>query len=138
MFSDAQDLSAISTSGASTNLIDFGSARDMGVGEQLYVVLIVDTALTDASSNSTVTVDLYADSTTSFTPDASRTLFTIAATAAAGTKYIAPIPPDVADYQYLELYFTMNNGDLTTGAVTAFITKDIDKFDAYPDNVTIS
>ena len=135
LFSDAQ---AITAAAASTNTVDFGAARDMGVGERLYVVLVVDVALTDASSDSTVTVSLYGDSTTTFTPDASVTLFTIAATAAAGTKYIGVVPPDVANYQYGQLYYTPNNGNLTTGSVTAFITKDIDKYTAYANGYTIS
>lgn len=129
LFSDAQVLTAAA---ASTSYIDLKAARNIGVGEDLYVVLIVDVALTDGSSNSTVTVDLQGDSTTTITPDGTQTLFTIAALAAIGTKYVAKISPGLAaQYRYVQLYYTMNNGDLSTGSVTAFITRNPDIADAY-------
>lgn len=136
LFSDAQALTAAA---ASTSYVDLGAARNIGVGEDLYVVLVVDVALTDSGSNSTVTVDLYGDSSTTFTPDGTQTLFTIAAVAAAGTKYVAKISPGLAaQYRYMELYYTMNNGDLSTGSVTAFITHDPDQYTSYAKNYTLS
>ena len=136
LFSDAQALTAAA---ASTSSVDLGAVRNLGVGEPLYVVLVVDTALTDTGSNSTVTVDLQGDSTTTFTPDGTQTLFTIAATAAAGTTYIARVSPGLAaNYRYLQLYYTMNNGDLSAGAVTTFLTHDVQAFTAYADGITIS
>ena len=136
LFSDVQALTA---SAASTNLINLGQARDIGTGENLFIVLIVDVALTDASSNSTVAVTLQTDDNADFSSATTgQTLFTIAATAAVGTKYIARIQPDALNEQYARLYYTMANGDLTTGSVTAFITHDIDKYVAYADNITIS
>jgi len=136
LFSDAQ---AITAAAASINYVDLGIARDIGTGENLYVVLVVDVALTDDSSNSTVAVILQTDSDSAFgTVATGQTLFTIAATAAIGTKYIARIQPDGADDQYIRLYYTPANGDLSTGSVTAFITTDIDKYVAYDNNITIS
>jgi hypothetical protein len=136
LFSDAQALTA---SAASTSSVDLGAVRNLGVGENLYIVLTVDVALTDSGSNSTVTVDLQGDSTTTFTPDGTQTLFSIAALAAAGTVYIARIAPGLAsNYRYLQLYYTMVNGDLSTGTVTAFITHDVAAYSAYADNITIS
>jgi len=124
LFSDAQ---AVTAAAASTSYVDLKAARNIGVGEDLFVVLIVDVALTDAGSNSTLTVDLYGDSSTSFTPDGTQTLFTVAALAAIGTKYVARVSPGLAAaYRYLELYYTPNNGDLSTGSVTAFITRNPD------------
>lgn len=129
LFSDAQVLTAAA---ASTSYVDLKAARNIGVGEDLYIVLIVDVALTDSGSNSTVTVDLQGDSTTTITPDGTQTLFTIAALAAIGAKYVAKISPGLAaNYRYVQLYYTMNNGDLSTGSVTAFITRNPDIADAY-------
>jgi len=136
LFSEAQALTA---SAASTNQLDMKSVRDIGIGEDLYVFLNVDVALTDSGSNSTISVYLYGDSTTTFTPDGSQLLFTVAATAAAGTQYVAKISPDMAaQYRYLELYYTMNNGDLTTGTVTAGIVSGIQKAKIYAKGYTIS
>lgn len=136
LFSDAQALTAAA---ASTNLLDMGAARDLGTGGDLYVVLTVDVAFTDSGSNSTLTVDLYGDSTTSFTPDNTQTMFTVAAVAAAGDTYIGRVSPGLAaNYRYLELYYTPNNGNLTTGTVTAFLTNNIQKYVSYAKNYTIS
>ena len=57
-----------------------------------------------------------------------------------GGVYIAKLDPgaDPLQYQYIRLYYTPNNGNLTTGTVTAFITTHIDKYTSYADNVTIS
>lgn len=136
LFSDAQ---AITAAAASTNIIDLGSARNIGVGENLYVGVTIDTTFADTGSNSTLTVALEGDSTTSFTPDGTQTLFTIHALAAAGSKYFARINPDFAsNYRYIRLYYTPNNGDLSAGAVTAFLTHGIDAQTNYPKGYQIS
>jgi len=136
LFSDAQ---ALTVAAASENYVDLGIARDIGTGENLYVVLTVDVALTDSGSDSTVAVILQTDSDSAFgTVVTGQTLFTIAANAAIGTKYIARIQPGGANDRYIRLYYTMADGNLTTGSVTAFITHDIDKYIAYDNNITIS
>lgn len=136
LFSDAQ---AVTAAAASTNLIDLGAARNIGVGEPLFVVVCVDVVFTDSGSNSTLTVDLHGDSTTSFTPDGLQTLFIIPALAAAGNVYAARISPDFAsNFRYMQLYYTPNNGDLTTGTLTSFITHDVQKYTSYADGITIS
>lgn len=136
LFSDAQ---AITAAAASTNIVDLGSARNIGVGENLYVSVTVDVALSDASSDSTLTVDLQGDSTDTFTPDGTQTLFIIPAVAAAGQKYFGRITPDFAsNYRYIRLYYTPNNGNLSTGTLTAGVVHGIDKFVAYADGITIS
>lgn len=137
LFSDAQ---AVTAAAGSTNTVDLGSVRDIGTGENLYVVLTVDVAFTDSSSNSTLTVALEGDSTTSFTPDGTDTLFTIPALAAIGNTYIARLDPGMASlqYRYIRLYFTPNNGDLSAGSVTAFITTNVQKYTSFVDAITIS
>ena len=129
---------AITAAAASTDYIDLGVARDIGAGENLYVVVTVDVAFTDASSNSTLTVAAQYDSTTTFTPDETQTLFTIPALAAAGSVYVARIQPSQAAYRYLQLYYTPNNGDLSTGSVSASIVKDVDVQKYYASGFTIS
>jgi hypothetical protein len=136
LFSDAQALTAAA---ASTNLIDLGAVRDLGNGENLYIVLSVDVALADTGSNSTVTVDLQTDDNASFSSNATgQTLFTIAAVAAAGTVYIARIQPGGANERYIRLFYTMNNGDLSAGSVTAEIVHDVQKYVSYAKGYTVS
>lgn len=135
-FSTAQALTATA---ASTNLIDLGQVRDLGTGENLYVVLTVDVALTDAGSDSTVTVDLQTDDNSSFSsPTVAQTLFTIPAVSAIGYKAIARIQPGAGNERYCRLNYTMNNGNLTTGSVTAEFVHDIDKYVSYAKGYTIS
>lgn len=130
LFSDAQ---AVTAAAASTNYIDQKSAKYLGTGQPLYVVIVVDTTI----SAYAVTVSLYGDSTTTFTPDGSATLGVIPAASAAGTVFVFPIPPDVVKYQYLELYYSPSTS-LSAGAFTAFITPTPQAYTSYADNVTIS
>lgn len=117
-FSDAQ---AITAAAASTSYVDLSIARGLADGTPLYVAISVDVAFTDGASNSTLTVALEFDSTTTFTPDATQTLCSIPALSAIGYRRVIPIAPLVTDYQYAQLYYTPVNGDLTTGSVTASI-----------------
>ncbi len=135
LFSNAQ---AITANAASTSHIDLSQARSIGTGMNLYVVTVITTALADSGSNSTVTVDLQYDSTTTFTPDQSQTLYSLGAVAAAGTIYAARIAPEVTNYRYVQLYYTMVNGDLSSGNVTSFITTGIHKYTNYADALVIT
>lgn len=137
LFSDAQ---AVTAAAASTNTVDLGIARDIGTGQDLYVVVVCDVAMTDGSSDSTLDVILYGDSTTTFTPDAQQTLFQFPALSAAGTVKYAKLDPGSAplQYQYIQLYYSPNNGNLTTGSFTAFITTDVQKYASYANGYTIS
>lgn len=136
LFSDAQ---AITAAAASTNSVDLGAVRNIGVGEKLHVVVTVDETFADSGSDSTLTVELEGDSTTTFTPDAVQRLFTIPALAAAGSVYIATINPDFAgNFRYIQLKYTPNNGNLSAGAVTAFITKDIQAYKSFAKGFVVA
>lgn len=138
-FSAAQ---AVTSAAASTNYLDLGVAggRDIGTGQDLYVVVVVKTALTDGGSNTGTNVILYGDSSTSFTPDGQFTLFSFAQAAAAGTVKYAKLSPGSAplQYRYIELYYDPQGASLTGGTFDAYITNDISKYTSYADAVTIS
>jgi hypothetical protein len=95
--------------------------------------------MTDDSSNSTLDIILYADSTTTFTPDAQYISAQFPAVSASGTTRIIALDPDhpVHGYRYLELYYSPNNGNLTAGSFDAFVALDVHTFRAYADNITI-
>lgn len=136
LFSNAQ---AVTAAAASSNIVDLRQVRDMGLGENLYIALVVDVTTDDTGDNSTVTVDLQTDDNEAFSSNTTgQTLFTVAANAAAGTVYYARIQPGAMNERYARLYYTPNNGDLSAGAFTAFITHDIQKATAYADGITIS
>lgn len=138
MFSDAQDITA---SAASTNYVDLGAVRNVGVGEELYLVFVVTTAFTDAGSDSTVTPKLRTDDNTSFSSATDlRTYDTFAALSAAGTKKVYKLEPvtDAGSYErYLQVYYTVANGNLTTGAISAFLAKDAQAWKAYAAGYTV-
>lgn len=121
LLSDGQDAKA---NGAkdSTNVIDLSVAgRDIGKGEQLYVVVVVD-AYT-AGSNTQVTITLQTGATTGLDTDIVSKVIATAAIKAGMVPIVIPIPPGIAE-QYLGLVY-----DCATAAtalnVTAFIAKDV-------------
>ena len=121
LLSDGQDAKA-NAAKDSTNVIDLSVAlRDIGAGEQLYVVIIVD-AYT-AGSNTVVTITLQTGATTGLDTDIVSKVLATADIAAGMVPIVIPIPPGIAE-QYLGLVY-----DCTTAAtaltVTAFIAKDV-------------
>src|SRR3990172_8777134 len=101
LFSDAQ---AVTAAANATNYYDLTVARDIAMGRPLKVWVNVDVAMTDASSNSTLSVTAYYDTTTTFTPDASQLLFIIPAVQAAGTIFEAYLSAHLSTlYRYLTI-----------------------------------
>jgi hypothetical protein len=150
MFSNAQ---AVTAAAASTDLIDLaplglaasagGSpanlGRNLGVGQDAYIWISVDVAMTDASSDSTLTVDLQTDDNAGFASAATvATLLTIPAVQAAGTKFFVrvPIARDVPYERYIRLNYTPNNGNLTTGSFSAGIIMNADIWASYVGGYT--
>lgn len=129
------------TTGASTNLLDLGPGanRNLGVGNRLYVVAVVTTAMTDSGSDSTMTLTLETDSAAAFSSaTTAQTIGTFSAASAAGTRLVVALNPDAIVERYLRVKYTVANGDLTTGKFSVFIVNDIDAVTYYPDAVTIA
>ena len=134
-FSDEQ---AVTAAAASTNEVDLGAARNIGVGERLFIVVVCDVAMTDGSSDSTLDVYIQT-STTEGSGHANKQLVgTFPAVSAAGTVIYAAIDPNKVNEQYMRLYYDPQNGNLTTGTFSAYLTHDVQAFTAYADNITIS
>nr|DAL05343.1 MAG TPA: major capsid protein [Caudoviricetes sp.] len=127
------------TTEASANLVDLGAIRNLGVGENVYFVILVDTAFTDGSSNSTMTITLETDDNEAFnSATTAQTVGVFAALTAAGTRLIARLQPNAINERYMRVKYTVANGDLSTGKFTSFLTLNLDAFTAYPDGITIS
>ena len=137
LFSDAQ---AVTAAAASTNVVDLGATlRDIGSGQDLYVVVSCDVAMTDGSSDSTLAVTLEQDTADTFGSATSLlTIGTFPATSAAGTRFIVKLSPNLITERYLRLYYTPANGNLSTGSFTGALVMDVDTFRAYADGITIS
>jgi hypothetical protein len=143
MIADAQNLyaddQAITATAVSENVIDHGVARNLGVGERIWLIVIVTVAFTDAGSDSTVAVTLETDDNVGFgSATVTKTLGTFAALSAVGTRFAVPLGVDEIDEQFSRLNFTVAGGSLTTGSLWAALVKDIGAFTAYPDNITIT
>lgn len=136
-FSNAQ---AVTAAAASTSHVDLGAVRDIGTGQDLYLVVTVTTALTDGGSNTGTAVALEGDSTETFTPDGTITAFTFAQAAAAGTTKIIKLSPGSAplQYRYIRVYYTPAGANLTGGAFSAFITTDVSAYTSYADAIYIA
>jgi len=143
MYVDAQnqfsDSQAVTATAASTNLIDLSIARNMGVGRDIYLVVSLSVAMTDAGSDSTVAVIAQTDALASFgSPVTAMTVGTFAATSAAGTRFVVKLQPDTIDEQFLRLYYTVAGGNLTTGSFDAFLTLDVQAYTDYASGYTVS
>lgn len=139
VFSDAQ---AITATANSTNVIDLSAVRNIGIGEDLYLVFSVTVAFTDAGSDSTVTPSLVTDDNAALSSVATIATYDVfAALTAAGTQrfYKLPIRTIPGLYErYLAITYTVANGNLTTGSITAFLCKDIQAARQYTSGFSIS
>ncbi|MFC0666788.1 Bbp16 family capsid cement protein [Azotobacter chroococcum] len=138
-FSDSQ---AVTATAISTNVVDLyplgnavntNTVRDIGVGEDVYLVVQVDTTATAAGA-ATVTVTLESDSAagmaTAPVVHFSSKAFALAEMAAGATLVAIKLPS--ADYKrYIGVRFTVATGPLTAGAFSAFLAKDVQAFKAY-------
>lgn len=137
LLSDAQ---AFSASGASTNVIDIGSAvRNLPVGEPLALVITVDTAADITTGDETYTFAARtsaAAALTSPTDIASKTI--AAASLTAGSVHVIPLGTPMA-LRYLGMYATLG-GTTPSVTVTASIVplNMVQQYQSYAKGYTIS
>ena len=130
-FSRAQALSA---SGASTNVIDLSSDRDIGPGRPLWVVIAVQVAADNTTGDETYSIALQTDDNAAFSsPTTIATVAPAAASLPAGARLVIGMP--FANERYLRLNYTLGG---TTPSITlnAFLTdQDPSSWQAYPDGI---
>ena len=136
------DATALDTSGTGRVLVgdvmDLGAAsRDIGLGEPLYLVIQVDTAVTSGGS-ATVSFELASDAQAAIATDGSATVHYASPAIAKATlvaKYlVCAIPLPMGTYErYLGILQNVGTAALTAGKINAFLTKDVTKWLAYPD-----
>jgi hypothetical protein len=141
---------AITAAAVSQNILDLGPlfvgppgisnlGRNIGLGDPMFVAINVDVAMTDAASDSTLTVDLQTDDNAGFASAAIvATLIVIPALQAAGRKFMVrlPVAAAVPYERFIRLNYTPNNGNLTTGTFSAFLVKDADLWSAYGSGIS--
>lgn len=131
---------AITNNAASTNQLDLRAIRNASNGARpLYLVVQVTTAMTDSGNNSNCTVYFRTDEFAALNAATNaQTIGVFATNAAVGTRLVQIIQPANMNERYCDLYYSMGNGDLSTGAVTAFITPDPQLWTGYANNYTVS
>lgn len=136
LMSDAQALTATA---ASTNLIDLGADRNIGQGENMSIVILLDVAADFTSANETYSAAIQTDDNSGFSSATTVGTLTITGGDAAGTRYIFTLPPTTSMERYLRINYTLA-GTTPTVTLTAFLipTDGIDKQVVYPNGYTIS
>jgi hypothetical protein len=145
LFSNPQTVTTGTDSGLlSTSSYDLGLAgREIGVGQPLYVVVIVTTAFTSGGSDDDLEVQLATDDNAAMSSATIvQKLGTLPRISDAGTKMVGVIAP-AAGYaleRYIALVYQSvgGAGALTAGAVKAFLTQTPDAFKAYAKGYVIS
>lgn len=123
-FSDAQ--SAVSAAGtlASTNYYDTGATADVGIGQEEYLVIQVNAAITGVGAS--VQFALQTDSSSAF-----GTAVTIPLTSAIGVASLTANSVQVRTrlpiglQRYIRVAYIVSGAATTAGTVTAFLTNDI-------------
>ncbi len=136
LFSDAQALTA---SAASTNIIDLGSDRNIGVGEEMAVVLQLTVAADDADGDETYSAAIQTDDNSGFSSAATLGTLTITRGDAAGSRYVFMLPKDSSVEQYLRVNYTLG-GTSPSVTLDAFLipAKGLEHVDYYASGYTVS
>lgn len=141
-YNEFADAVALGTSGTGRQLvgsqIDLGSvARDIGNGQQLYLVIQVDTTVTSGGS-ATVQFELVSDASAAIATNGTASVhftsqsFAVASLTAGTLVAAVALPMD--DYeQFLGIIANVGTAALTAGKINAFLTTDVSKWAAYPD-----
>lgn len=129
---------AVTTTAASTDIVDLGAARDMGNGEPLELVILVTQNVTAAGA-ATVTFALETDDTAGFSsPVVLANSGAIGKAAlSAGTEVLRVKVPLDAE-RYVRTNYTVATGPLTAGTFTAFLAHDRQASRAYASGFTVS
>lgn len=143
------DATPLNTGAAGTyllgNQIDLGvAARDVGVGESLYLVIQVATAITVASSTGTVSFSLASDDTAAISTSTASIHMTSKAWATSTTPipagtvlFCIELPMEGTVYErFLGILQNTGTTAINAGAIDAFLVNDVAKWKPYADAVS--
>lgn len=124
---------AVTAAAASTDYIDLGAARDIGVSEGLQLCITCKETVTSAGA-STLQFQMQCDDNTGFSSP--KTVIQSdaipKASLVAGYQIFLPIPVGLNE-RYMRLYYNVATGPLTAGIFSAQIVEGIQKNTHYPD-----
>lgn len=139
-------MSLVANAGAETectNVYDTGSKntlKDLGTGNDLYLVILITTQVEAAGGAANVTFTLGSDATTTIAGGTDHwTSGAIAkATLAPGYLIVAPFPKDKDYERYIGATFTPDTNNVTGGTAVIAVTADVDAWKAYAKNYDIA
>jgi len=123
--SDAQSVTA---DAASTNIIDLGSDRDIGVGEGMKIALNFDVAM--GGTSPTLAVLVQTDDNSSFSSATTVLTSRSIASAAIGDTLVLGLPD--TNERYVRLYYDVG-GTSPTMTLSASVVKDAQQWQSYPN-----
>lgn len=124
---------ALTATAASTDVIDLSSDRDIGPGEQMW--LVVASKVAPGGTSPTIAISIETDDNSSFSSATTLATHTTLAAAAfaVGTRVIIPMP--MTNERYLRAKYTLG-GTSPTFTVDAFLTnQEPANWVAYPDAI---
>jgi len=145
-FADAAAVTYAPTTANLPNQIDTGSiVRDIGNGDPMYVVVMVDTAITVATTAGTIRYRIVSDdtaaiSTTTCTVHATSPSYATSSTATAANRttagsvaWVFKLSQGIAYERFLGVQVMVGTNTIAAGKVNSFITKDSMGWTATPD-----
>jgi hypothetical protein len=129
---------AVTATALSTNVIDIGSARNIGAGDDLYLYIQTNTAAA-AAGNATVNFQLQTSQAQALTSPVTVLDSGAIPIASLGANSCLKLklPTSPAFQEFLALNFLVTNGPLTAGAFSATITRNVDDSAVYPSGFNI-
>ena len=124
--SNAQSVTA---DAASTNIIDLGSDRDIGPGEDMKIVVSFDVAM--GGSSPTLAVQVQTDDNAGFSSASTIATSRTIAGAAIGHTIVMGLPD--TNERYMRLNYDVG-GSSPTMTVSAAIVKDAQQYQSYPNS----
>ena len=144
-FADGESVAATAGTALIGDVINLQEARDIGNGEPVYVVILCDVDIITAGVAGTIAFSLASDAQAAIATDGSATIHFATGTFVtddgalneldAGHMIAAfALPMEGAEYeQYLGILCTTATTTTTAGAINAFVTKDVAKWQSYAD-----
>ncbi|VVE77399.1 Bbp16 family capsid cement protein [Pandoraea sputorum] len=108
---------------ASTNVVDTGAAHDEGIGENMFLLALINTAFTSGGAG-TLQVVLQTSPDNSTWTDAEMSGALALASLTAGTMVRLRLP--IGLQRYLRVAYRIGTAAMTAGAVSAYLVKDVD------------
>lgn len=124
-FSRAQSIAAAAGDVISTDIYDTGAAADVGIGQDLFLVISTNTAVTSGGA-ATVQFILQTDDNSSFSSPREFPLtgaVALAALTANTTQYRGRLP--IGLERFIRVVYRIGTATTTAGTATAFITHDV-------------